>query len=273
MTFEEILQLNPNVWPFATVAFLRVLSIFIWLPILGEQEVPGRLRVLLALCFTIAIWPGVETSLGPTLSEPWGIFRFTVVSFWEVFLGVAVGFAARSLIHAAVAGAELAGVNMGFQVGQMMAGSPGMGETVFSRLYSWIVLMLFLGLNIHHVFFQTIASSFTDIPVGRLPAAEGVLNMAIHVIKSIFELGLRLAAPLLVIQFLTSLALVAVARSVPQFNVFMVNFPVSFLLGMVIMFFGMSTMVAFLAHDGMQVEIHNVRGMFRAFAPDHGATQ
>lgn len=266
MNAEQLLQLNNSFWPFAIMAFLRILSIFIFLPMLGEREVPPQLRIVLAIAVTIAVWPVLEKmAVAQPQAEAWGAGTFLVASLWEVFFGVAMGFGARAVIYAAEAGADIAGVNMGFQAGAALTGSGSSGSEL-GKFYHWIAIMLILILNVHHDIIRTIIQSFESIPLGQPPSAQTLLHAITEIITGIFTMGLRIATPILVVQFLTTLALVAIARAVPQFNVFLVNFPLGFLLGMVIIFFGASTMIAFLGRDGMHLEVKSYHSIMRAFA-------
>ncbi|MBX9838112.1 MAG: flagellar biosynthetic protein FliR, partial [Silvanigrellaceae bacterium] len=51
MDILSVIQLDPKTWPLAVMAFLRITTMFFFLPIFGEQAVPTRLRIVLGLAF------------------------------------------------------------------------------------------------------------------------------------------------------------------------------------------------------------------------------
>jgi flagellar biosynthetic protein FliR len=59
--------------------------------------------------------------------------------------------------------------------------------------------------------------------------------LAIGLLGSVFDLGLRIAAPLLCLVFLETVALGFIARTVPQMNILSIGFPLRILLGFMVL--------------------------------------
>jgi flagellar biosynthetic protein FliR len=77
----------------------------------------------------------------------------------------------------------------------------------------------------------------------------------VAIAQASFEIGLKLAAPFLAIQFLSTLAIGLLGRVVPQLNVFIVNFPVSYLVSMVLLIFVLGSMAALITHESATTEL------------------
>lgn len=267
MNIETLLQLDPKVWPLAVMSFLRVLSIFIWLPILGETVVPMRLKVLFSIVFTFLLWPVIEGRLQVDkrfLEWDSAVLLFTTLR--EVFFGFAIGFAARSVVYAINIASQIVGVNMGFQAASLFNPMIGREETAFTTFQGWVLVVVMLSLNIHHIFLEGIANSFTSVPIGPVASAGAVSQMATHAVHELFELGIRIAAPLILIQALVTIALGLMNRAIPQLNVFIINFPVSFALSMAVLFFSAGSLVRFLSTSGAYMQVAEFEGMKRVFA-------
>jgi flagellar biosynthetic protein FliR len=266
MSFEELVQLDPKIWPLAVMMFLRIATIFFLFPIFGENTVPRQLRIALALVLAICLWPAVQTEIraaGGTLQ--WSPLALLIATFREVTYGFAVAFAARVLLHAVSIAAQLVGVNMGFQTATLFSNFTGHQESAFSVLQGWVAVMLILGLNVHHMFLEGLADSFRAVPIAPIAGSQEIARVATTIVTSSFILGLKLAAPLLVIQILLNAALGCLTRAVPQLNVFVLSFPISFLVGMIVLFFGAGMYVRYMAHQGMGVEAASFEHMQKVF--------
>jgi flagellar biosynthetic protein FliR len=266
MSFEDLIQLDPKIWPLAVMMFLRIVTIFFLFPIFGETAVPRQLRVAVSLVLSICIWPAVESEIraaGNTLQ--WSPLTLLIATFREVTYGFAVAFAARMLLHAVSIAAQLVGVNMGFQTATLFSNFTGHQESAFSVLQGWLAVMLILGLNVHHMFLQGLADSFRTVPIAPIASPDEIARIATSIVTSSFILGLKLAAPLLVIQILLNAALGCLTRAVPQLNVFVLSFPISFLVGMIVLFFGAGMYVRYISHQGMALEAASFEHMQKVF--------
>ncbi|MEY2988278.1 MAG: flagellar biosynthetic protein FliR [Pseudomonadota bacterium] len=266
MNFESLFQLNPQVWPYAVMMFLRIVSVIFFMPIFGDSTIPGRVRLLLSLAMSICLWPVVE---GQIHSSPgfiqWSPLTLALATLREVFFGFAVGFTAKLLTFAASIAAQIVGVNMGFQTATLFTAQTGTQESAFSSLKIWMITILLLTFNIHHIFIQGIVESFTTVAIASSIDAQILLNVIVQTVVSSFEIGLRIAGPLLLIQSLTTIALGLLNRALPQLNAFVISFPVSFVLSMIVLFFSASAFVRLIGQKGSQIEVAAFTNVRKAF--------
>ncbi|NBX15780.1 MAG: type III secretion protein [Proteobacteria bacterium] len=268
MTFESLLQLDPKVWPLAVMLFLRIVSVLFFLPIFGDANIPSRIRILLALTLSICIWPAVEKDITATQGFiQWSPLALALATIREVFFGFAVGFAAKLLSFAAAIAANIVGVNMGFQTATLFSPQTGTQESSFTSLKVWLITILILTFNIHHVFIQGIVSSFVTIPFASSADPQLLLNIVMQTLTNSFDIGLRIAAPLLLIQTLCTLALGLLNRALPQLNAFVISFPLSFLLSMVVLFFSSAAFVRLIGEHGGTQEVTAFSRVQKAFDP------
>jgi flagellar biosynthetic protein FliR len=89
-------------------------------------------------------------------------------------------------------------------------------------------------MNLHFLFFDAIAQCFELIPLGGAVAHTGLMNLLIKLSSGLFVISLQLAAPVLVALLFTMAALGLAARAVPQLNVFVLSFPISFFVGLLV---------------------------------------
>jgi len=254
ISLETLVHLDPHIWPLALLAFLRVLSVFIWLPIFSDATVPKRLRIVLALSLVFCLWPTIE----PTLSSydhtlQWNPLRLAICTLREVFFGFAVGFASKMLSFTIHMASHLVGTGMGFQVASLYNPHSEQTESSYSVFKSWILIMALLTFQVHHIFLKGLNQSFINVPLG-VPFSSKTSYLAVELLKESFSLGLQLSAPLILVQFLCSFILAFINKAIPQINVFVMNYPLSFLLSITVLFFSFSTFYAVLSNYGFSKE-------------------
>lgn len=265
VSIETLLNLDPRVWPLAAMAFLRILTVFLFLPIFGDTAVPTRLRLVFAIMFTFFLWPVFTDARFAPGIDTWSPFSLGLATMREVFFGFATGFAGKILIHAASISSNLVGVNMGFQAASLFSPATGEQESSFATFKAWLVLICLLAMNIHHVFLTALVDSFQSVPLGGAAHDGPIAQAALQVVHASFLLGLRLAAPLLVVQVLVTLALGLLNRALPQLNALVMQFPLSFAVSMIVFFFSLTAFVRVLGGPGLGLGLGAYEGMQDAF--------
>ena len=270
MNFEQAFGFDTSNWPVAFLAFLRILTIVFFLPLFGSEATPTRIRIVLSLAMTFATWSVIETHLAAhsetvLAAARSGALSMAVITLREVFFGFAIGFSTKLVMFGANIAANAIGVNMGFQTAGTLSPIFAAPDSVLSNFKNWIILVLMLSLNIHHHFVELIFNSFKSVPIAHAANASVLLSGMIELVQTGFEFGIRIAAPLLAIQVITTVSLGLLGRLVPQLNVFIVNFPVSYLISMLILFFGMSSLVAFIAQNGFRDQMYLTNNALSSF--------
>ena len=99
MDILSFLKLDPKLWPFAALAFLRIVTVFYFLPVIGNRAIPTQLRVALAIVITFTLWPLIAYSFEKnTQIFHWDIWTLAFLTVQEVFFGFTFGFAAKFII-------------------------------------------------------------------------------------------------------------------------------------------------------------------------------
>lgn len=222
LTVESILQ--------GTLIFIRVSAILFALPIFGDQPVPVRVRVLLAVAIAFIVHGLIPA--GSYREFPQEIFVFAIFVFKEIAIGFFLGFVSRLAFDAVIMAASLVGFQMGFGVADLLMPDADVHMNAFTALHRIIMILIFLSLNFHHMYFDAIVKSFELIPAASIKPHFELGSFFIKATADIFVISLQLAAPVLVALLFSNTALGLIARTVPQFNVFVMSFPVGFFLGL-----------------------------------------
>ncbi len=90
-----------------------------------------------------------------------------------------------------------------------------------------LAILIFLALDIHHLFLQAIVASYRALPPGQLDLAGGAVPFLVQLAGNIFVLGVKFSAPVLAVLLISGLVLGILSRVFPQLNVFMLSFPLN----------------------------------------------
>ena len=116
---------------------------------------------------------------------------------------------------------------------------------VLGQVLFFMVLAGFLLVGGHESMVLAVMHSFEHVPppaVTTLGSGADLLGLVVGVMTASTELALRVAAPLLAIIFLQTLAMGFLAKTVPQLNILSLGFPMRVLLGLLIVILGLVVM-------------------------------
>ncbi len=217
----------------AAAAFLRISSIVALLPLFGESNVPVRVRIILSAAITAGIVPILPDSYKTLVSRSLLDIESTCLLMTkEILIGVVLGYVAKLAFDGIVMAAGMVGIQMGFNTSSVFLPDTEEQTNGFSALHRLLIILIFLGLNLHHIYIKSIWDSFQSIPIGAaLPSGE-LPALMLSISSGIFSTAVQLAAPILVGLLFSTAALGLINRAVPQANVFVMSFPANFFVGM-----------------------------------------
>ena len=213
----------------------RVGALLTTMPIIGTTLVPKRIKLFLSLAITLAIMPSLPPL--PTVN-PLDLSGLMLIAE-QIVIGALLGFSLQLFFQAFVVAGQIVAIQMGMGFASMVDPANGVNVAVIGQFFTMLVTLLFLSMNGHLVVFEVLTESFTTLPVGG-----GLLTN--HYWEIANKLGWVLgAALLLVLPAITALLVVNIAfgvmtRAAPQLNIFAIGFPLTLVLGMVILWISMA---------------------------------
>jgi len=215
------------------LAFLRVGGMVFALPILGDAPTPLPARILLSAALTAAVSHAIPAA--PVIGQNADVLMLATMVVKELVIGVAIGYLARVSFDGLLMAASITGYQMGFGTASLFLPDAGAQMDTFTSFHRVILMTIFLMLNLHHLFIDAIMTTFNMLPLGKVAIAIAPLSSTIfQVTANLFKVALQLGAPVLIALMFTQAALGLVARAVPQLNVFILSFPASFTIGMIV---------------------------------------
>lgn len=219
------------------LVLMRSLGIIILLPTLAGRSLPVTVRGALGICVATLV-----TGVVPAAQLPTNQADLVFAVMGEVILGLAMGFVGR-LTFAAV---EMAGRIITSEIG--LTASPGFGvpepaHEPLAAMLSIFAGVLFFQVGGHLMAITAFTRSFRLAAPGHAIFHTGTPEFLIQSTGHLLELGLRMAAPFIALNFLVTLAFAVLSRAVPKMNVFILSYSVRLLAG-IALFSGAGVLIA-----------------------------
>lgn len=217
--------------PIFFLIFLRVGAAMALLPAVGEQSVPQRVRLALAVIFTIIVLPSAAHEIGTVSSS--GLAWVGLLAS-ETTTGLVLGISLRLFVLALqTAGSMIA---QSTSLSQIFGGAspdpqPAIGHML---LISGLALAVTLGLHVRIA--ELFIISYSIFPLGGLISGSELAEWGVSHIAAVFRLAFSIAAPFLIASLIYNLALGAINRAMPQLMVSFVGAPAITAGGLVLLF-------------------------------------
>ncbi len=256
----ETISLSLAKFPLFLVCAARVGSLMATLPIFSGGTTPALVRLGLAVTMALVVFPVAEPFLPAVALTPGGLGLLVAN---EALLGLMVGFTARILFTAVELGGTIIGYQMGFSAANVYDPQSQHQVSLIGQFQNVLAILLFLALDVHHLFLRAIVDSYRFLAPGGLDLAGGAIPYLVALSGDIFVLGVRFAAPVLAVLHLSGLVLGILARVFPQLNVFMLSFPVNIGLSFLVIGLTLNLALALLGREFAGLE-ERIRGLFLA---------
>jgi len=217
-SLAEISTIGQDVLWQSYIVFMRVGAMMALLPAFGEQSIPTRVKLGLALAFTMIVAPlapqpilieGAAHTLGLILAETvTGLFLGMMLRLFILALQIAGSIAAQST-----------------SLSQLFGGAgadplPAMGHVL---LIGGLALATIMGLHVQITEFMI--NSYTLVPMGNVIPADIMTKAGIAEISRAFALGFTLAAPFVIASLIYNVTLGVINKAMPQLMVAFVGAP------------------------------------------------
>lgn len=198
--------------------FLRVSGMVTLVPAFGEQSIPVRVRLGLALGFSLAVLPAIVPALPETALTTLALCGSEVLT--GLFFGLVLRLFVMALQIAGTIAAQSTSVSQIFGGSAGIDPMPAMGHVL---LLSGLALACLLDLHVQLVTF--IMLTYEIVPFGSIPSAANVVEAGLGEVSRCFSTGFMLAAPFVVASLLYNVTLGAINRAMPQLMVAFVGAP------------------------------------------------
>ncbi|MCX7628588.1 MAG: flagellar biosynthetic protein FliR [Methylophilaceae bacterium] len=212
-------------WP-----FFRILALVAAAPLLGARGIPASVKISLAFAITLVVAPLLPPMPQVAPASPAGL----LILVQQLLIGYGMGLAVRIAFIAVEMAGHIVGLQMGLGFATFFDPQNSAQIPILGQFLSVMAMLLFLAINGHLVMIAALVESFHTLPVGLPVAIDGWKALALAG-SQIFAWGVLLALPVLAALMMTNVALAVLTRAAPQLNIFVVGFPITLAVGLIVL--------------------------------------
>ncbi len=163
------------------------------------------------------------------------IYSLTLILLGELLIGVLMGYVGRIVFTGFEMAAHFLGNQMGFSLAGIIDPDTRAQTTTFGIGAQMLALTVMLTANGHHWFLIAAVKSYERVPPGGFNVSADLIDILIRMTASTLAVGLSLAAPAIIVLVVIEFGLEFFGRTAPQFQVFILGFPLKIGIGLTIL--------------------------------------
>lgn len=209
---------------------VRVAGFIVAAPITGTRYIPGLIKGTVSLLLGYILWP-----LVPIGDIPHTLGGFVVSAVSEAAFGLLLGFCGTIMIAAIETAGYIVDMKIGFGMANVVDPHYGQASPILGIFKYLLIMLIFLGIDGHHMLIKALFRSFELIPAGVAAVPAEWAQIGLRAVAEMLKIALILSCPVWAATMIVDFSLGVIARTVPQLNVFVVGIPMKTLVGLAIL--------------------------------------
>lgn len=210
----------------------RVGALFITSPIFGRRNIPNIVKIgfLGALTYLFFV-------IGP---EPLEIVYATLFDYFllilkEVVVGVALGYVTTAFFSLTYISGQIIDMQLGLGIVNVYDVQSNTQVPIVGNILNIVMLLCFFIANGHQRLIYVVYLTLEALPIGSIVLSGELALTALEIFANTFAIGVMVALPMIASGLILEITFGALARTVPQLNMFVVGIPIKTLLGYVML--------------------------------------
>lgn len=209
---------------------LRLAVVMATLPLIDRTSVPLLWRLAVAVALASALAPAVLAESPPLTAITWPLLIFEALR--SLLVGALLAFTVNLAFTAVRYAGHVVGMQIGFAIVNSFGPQSGAQVSVIAQVYYLLAVLLFFAVDGHHALIGAMYHSCVVLPPLRPVDAGAGAWLMLQEYGAVFSLGLRIAAPVVIVLLLISATMGVIVKTVPQINVLVVGFPIKIAAGL-----------------------------------------
>ena len=209
------------------LVFIRITIMLALVPVFSGVQIPIQVR--LGLAFLLAF---VVAQTVPTLAAALPLGPFVVAILTQAFVGLVFGFVAFLVFTGVQFAGAILDIQVGFGAVSVLNPTTSQQVTILGEFEFALATLIYLMTDSHHMLLEGVAGSFNLLPLPWASMDPMLAPTVVTFFTQALFIVLRIAGPVAIVLFITSVTLALMSRVAPQMNVFSVGLPLQMLVGL-----------------------------------------
>ncbi len=224
------------------IVFMRFGTAVMIMPGIGDSFVPGNVRLMFALGFTLVLTPVVQPFVPYPIPAFGAMISLLTV---ELITGLFIGTISRILMMAMDTAGMFISLASGISNAQVFNPALAVQGSIFGAFLSVAGVTVLFATNLHHLVLHGLVESYQMFPIGGIPDTGSMAELVTRAVSASFLTGFQIAMPFIVISLVLYVGMGVLSRLMPQIQVFMIAIPLQIMLALVIFSITLSSIMLF----------------------------
>ncbi len=213
---------------------MRMSGAVLFSPVFGRRNVPSSVKAAFIMTFSLMLYMGTG---GVLLHAPGTLLEYGVMLIKELAMGCVLGFGMELAVMTVRYASSIMDFSMGLNMAQIYDPEFNTQMTITSGMYYAFLMLLFLSVNGHLRLVAIFFGSAMQIPFGQVSLGPELCVAVLDMFQQSIAMGLQFAFPIIAMELVTEVAVGILMRMIPQINVFVVNFQIKLIVGLLMLLF------------------------------------
>ena len=214
------------------LTFVRMGTAAMIMPGIGDSFVPERIRLFIALALSFILAPLTAQYMPAAIPNT---FELITLIGMEFVIGLFFGTIARIFMMAMDTAGMIISISSGLGNAQVFNPSLATQGSLIGAFMSVTGVVVLFATGLHHLLIKGVLDSYMLFPVGDVPDIGSMAEFVAKTIAASFSIGLKIAAPFIVLTLLIYIGMGVLSRVMPQVQVFLVALPLQILLSIILL--------------------------------------
>ncbi len=175
-----------------------------------------------------------------------GMFEYGVLLIKEFAAGGAVGFVISLFLYVIIFAGEMIDMQLGLSMAKIFDVQSNASIALSATYYNILFMFLFFAVDGHLALLHIVLNSAQVVPYGQVVLGQALAQSILDIFILCTGLALKMAFPVIAIEFLCAVGMGILMRAIPQINVFIVDIQLKIFVGLVVMLLIFSPIADFL---------------------------
>lgn len=208
-------------------------------PIFGRTNFPSSAKAAFVFVLSLMLYTGTGVRIQ---HQPATMIEYGAMLVMELLFGITLSFAIELSIMVVRFASAIMDYQMGLNMAQIYDPQYNTQMTITTGMYYAFLLLLFFAVDGHLRLLEIFYESSRLVPFGAVRVSPGLIMAVLDMFQQSIIMGVQFALPVVGMELVAETAVGILMRIIPQINVFVVNFQVKIIVGLLMLLFLFSPM-------------------------------
>ncbi len=221
-----ILDFNFTLFSFV---FMRMSGCILFNPVFGRKSIPPIVKIALSFMLAYFTYNLIENKE----IEVTNFYVYGFLLLKELLVGFIVGFIMQLFLSVLTLGGEFMDFNMGISMSKVYDPQSNVSMALSASVINAMFMMIFFASNAHLTMIKIFVLLGKISPYGDITFPTEVFSEIVSLFSLVLIYAIKLALPIMAVEFITEIGVGLLMKAVPQINIFAVNIQLKIFLGFI----------------------------------------